>query len=82
MPRIKRIDLRAARTFIRYGKTDLEIQGGKPSLRDWIREKVDSVGDDVIIALMLSKHLKDGGTLENAEQTLAGKDITLTVAAQ
>lgn len=83
MPRLKDIRFTKRATYIRIGKNETEIPGGKAEFREWIRSVTDAVSPDVIVALQLREHMKTDREFDSVD-ALFGKDIeaTPTVKAQ
>lgn len=74
MPRLKDIRFGKKSTYIRIGKSETEIPGGKAEFREWIRSVTDAIGPEVIVAIQLREHMKTDRDFSNVS-ALFGKDI-------
>ena len=74
---IKSIDRQADRTYIRVGKTEIEIPcRTKAELREWVRSRLDLSDDETVLALALSVYFARDPEMINLGQ-IVGKTITL-----
>lgn len=76
--RIKAIDHRDDRTFVRVGKEEIEIPGDRAELRQWIRQQFD---EEAVLALALACYLRRHPNLDNPA-FLVGKQVTLDLSGR
>lgn len=75
---IRSIDRRADRTYIRYGKDEVEVPGDLDALRAWIRQQFD---EKDLLALALAVYLARDPNMTNPAQ-IVGRTITLDLAGR
>lgn len=63
---------------MRYGKSEVEIPGGKREFRQWIKEQF-SDADELLLAIALACHVEREPQLKELD-SLAGKTITLDLS--
>ena len=76
---ISAIDRQGAKTYIRWGNHEAEIDGGLPGVKQWVREQIREA-DEVLVALALEAYFARDPNLTTPAQ-LVGKTVTLDLAA-
>lgn len=77
---IKSITRRAGVTYVTVGKTQWEIPGGLPELKDWVRARVSEADADFLAALVLAVWLARDPTAANPGQ-VEGRTARLDLQA-
>lgn len=75
---IKSIDQRADRTYIRIGKTEIEVPGSKAELKAFVRSRFS---EEDLLALALAAWMARDPELNNPN-ALVGKTITLDLGGR
>lgn len=76
--KLKSIRARNNSIIVRYGKSEVEIPGGKRELRQWVKEQV-SDADEFLLAIALACQLERDPQL-NDVSSIEGKTITLDLS--
>lgn len=77
---IRAIDRRAGKTYIRYGKSEVEIAGGLQEVKDWARAHLPDT-DDALAALAIAMYLARDPDATNPGQ-IVGRTVTLDMTGR
>jgi len=77
---IRSIDRRQGRTYIRVGKSEVEIPGGLPEVKEWVRQQFEE-SDEKLLALALACYFARDPDATNPSQ-IVGRTITINLAGR
>jgi hypothetical protein len=76
MASIRNIERRGDKTYLRYGKTEIEVSGGMRGLREWVRDNQPT--DEQAIAMILKEHFKSDADARDLSP-LKGRELAVAV---
>lgn len=79
---IKSIDRRSDRTYIRVGKSEIEVPcTTKAELREWVRQQFDVADDEFLLRLFLAIYLARDPEL-TSPNSIVGRTLTFDPAGR
>lgn len=76
---LKNVERRKDRTYIRYGKSEVEIDGGEAGFRAWIAANQPS--ELHLLAMQLAAHIKTDDRLERLPE-LSGREVVVELKTE
>lgn len=77
---ISAIDRQGSKTYIRHGNTEVEIDGGLPGVKEWVRSQIRE-NEETLLAIALAAYFARDPNITNPAQ-LVGKTVTLDLTGR